>query len=96
VYQTRSEEHTWQRELFDRYRMRRVVFMTGWEREQRHYETLCDWIAERAARDFPDAKEVMIRQLKYRTPAPSEARAGQKLLEPKYVAREVRDLEKLR
>lgn len=96
VYETRSQELAWERDTFDAYRMRRVVFMTGWDKERRNFETLCDWIARRAARDFPEATEVMVRQQKYRTPVPAEARAGQRVLEPKYIGHEVRDLRRLR
>jgi hypothetical protein len=92
VYVTRSSEHTWLRETLNLYRMRRASFQTAWDRERPHFNTLCDWLADRAARDFPEATELMVRQLRYRTPAPAEARAGQTVLEPKYLAREVRDL----
>jgi hypothetical protein len=92
VYATRSGEHTWLRETLERYRLRRATFQTTWPKERRHFNTLCDWLATRAARDFPEATELMVQQRRYRTPAPAEARAGETMLEPTYIAREVRDL----
>ncbi|HSN99635.1 MAG TPA: hypothetical protein VLS89_15175 [Candidatus Nanopelagicales bacterium] len=92
VYQSSSPEHRWFAEKLERYRMRRSMFQTAWEKERAAFMTFCDWIADQAARDFPDATEVMVRQLRYRTPAPAEARAGETILEPKYISREIRDL----
>lgn len=92
VYQSRSDQHTWLAEKLNRYRLRRAMFQTAWERERGAYLTFCDWLADQAARDFPEATELMVRQLRYRTPAPAEARAGETILEPEYLTREVRDL----
>ena len=92
VYQSRSDEHTWRAGQLNRYRLRRAMFQTSWERERAAFKTFCDWIADQAARDFPDAEEVMIRQLRYRTPAPAEARAGETILEPTYLSRETRHI----
>lgn len=91
LYASRSDEHTWRSALFEHYRMRRVVLFTTWDKD-RQFKMLSDWIAAQAARDFPDAAEVMIRQLRYRTPTPAEALEGKTALEPKYIAREARKL----
>ncbi|EYF07982.1 hypothetical protein [Chondromyces apiculatus] len=96
IYQSRSDEHTWRAGQLNRYRLRRAMFQTAWERERAAFMTFCDWIADQAAHDFPDATEVMVRQLRYRTPAPAEARAGETILEPTYLSREIRDLRKHR
>lgn len=94
VYESRSEELAWNTQIFEKYRMRRVVFSTAWDRDTRQFKMLCDWIAKQAARDFPAATEVQIRQLRYRTPTPEEALEGKTLLEGQYLAREVRKLER--
>lgn len=92
VYESRSEEHAWLAGLFEKYRLRRVVFATSWDRDGRHYKMLCDWIAAQVARDFPAATEVQIRQLRYRTPTPAEALEGKTVLEGQYQGREIRKL----
>jgi hypothetical protein len=91
VYESRAPEDAWLHPIFEKYRMRRVVYATAWD-NPRHFKHLCDWIATQAARDFPNATEVMIRHLRYRTPTPAEALAGQTTLESKYVAKETRKL----
>ena len=96
VFESRSPEHRWNAGLFEKYRLRRVMFATAWDKDARHFKMLCDWIALQAARDFPDATEVMIRQLRYRTPTPEEALAGKTILEGQYLNREVRSLGGLR
>ncbi|AKT40933.1 hypothetical protein [Chondromyces crocatus] len=96
IYQSRSSEHTWRATQLNRYRLRRAMFQTAWERERAAFKTFCDWIADQAAADFPEATEVMVRQLRYRTPAPAEARAGETILEPTYLSREVRKLKEHR
>ncbi|MEZ4294508.1 MAG: hypothetical protein R3B70_06000 [Polyangiaceae bacterium] len=92
LYASRSDEHTWRADTFERYRMRRVVFQTAWDAQGRHFKMLCDWIAAQAAKDFPDATELMVEQIRYRTPDPAEALEGKTVLEPKRLAREVRKL----
>jgi hypothetical protein len=93
VYESRSEELVWLSHLLEQYRLRRVVFATAWDKDARQFKMLCDWIATQAARDFPSATEVMIRQLRYRTPTPEEALSGQTTPEGKFVARETRKLQ---
>lgn len=94
VYESRSDEHAWLAHLFEKYRLRRAVFATAWDKDSRHYKMLCDWIAAQAARDFPAATEVQIRQLRYRTPTPEEALAGKTVLDGQYLGRELRKLER--
>lgn len=94
VYLSRSNEHVWRRDLFDHYRLRRAVFMMGWDRERRHFTTFADWVASRAAADYPDATDVLVRTVRYRTPEPSEALAGKEMLDVKYAAREERRLKR--
>jgi hypothetical protein len=92
VYESRSEEHAWLSPIFEKYRMRRVVFSTAWDKDARQFRMLCDWIAKQVERDFPAATEVMIRQLRYRTPTPAEALEGKSTPEGKYIAREMRKI----
>lgn len=91
VYETRSDEATWSSSLFERYRMRRLISLTLWK-EPTQFVELADWIAARAARDFPTATAVMVRQYRYHTPTPAEALSGKTELEGKYISREVRNL----
>ncbi len=91
VYESCSDEFAWRGDLLNRYRMRRVVHSTAWD-NQKHFKQFCDWIATLATHDFPEASEVMVRHLRYRTPTPEEATAGKTTLESKYVAKEVRKL----
>lgn len=94
VYESRSQEHQWLSHLLEKYRLRRVVFATAWDKDARHFKMFCDWIAKQAARDFPGATEVQIRELRYRTPTPEEALAGRTRLEEKAIARETRKLQR--
>jgi hypothetical protein len=94
VYESRSAEHAWLAHLLEKYRLRRIVFATAWDKDARQFKMLCDWLAKQAARDFPAATEVMIRQQRYRTPTPEEALLGKTILEGQYLAREVRKLER--
>jgi hypothetical protein len=91
LYTSRSDEFTWRSSLFEHYRMRRVVLFTTWG-DDRNFKMLSDWIAAQAARDFPNATDVSIRKLRYRTPTPTEALEGKTAPEAKYVGRELRKL----
>lgn len=76
VYRARSEEHTWNRRLFDHDRLRSAFFRYGWSRYAAAYRDLCSFIAKEAARDFPNATRVRVRMYRYRTPSPEELRSG--------------------
>lgn len=76
VYVARSREHDWLRRELDNDRMRSAVFRYAWPAYARSYKELVDWLADRAAEDFPEARAVRVRFAKARTPTPAEARAG--------------------
>jgi hypothetical protein len=92
VYVTRSDEFTWMRRWFDDHAFRRIVFKGGWARNKPKYQAFCDWLAIRAARDFPEATDLTVRQYRYRLTTPAEMRAGKKESEGRYEAREDRPL----
>lgn len=91
VYASRSSEHTWRADLFEHYRMRRVLLFITWEGD-RDFKSFCDFVAARAAEDFPGATDVMIDKIRYRTPTPEEALAGVETPESKRIGREQRRL----
>jgi len=96
VYVSRSDEATWMRLWFDDHALRRVVFKGGLAKNKARYEVFCDWLAERAAADFPEATDLLVRQYRYRIPTPAQAREGQKVTEGRYENREFRSLGGLR
>lgn len=76
VYVERSSEYTWHGWAFDSDRFRSVIFRLGWSHYRRQYEELGDWIAARAAADFPGADAVRTRMYRVRSPSPEEVREG--------------------
>jgi hypothetical protein len=76
VYVERSAEHDWMRTWFDHDRMRSAVFRYGWPHYRSSRVAFADWVAARAAKDFPNAQQVRVSFVKYRTPSPAEVRAG--------------------
>lgn len=72
IYQARSDEHTWRRQLFDQDRFRSAFFRYGWRRYASAYRQLCDWIAREAAADFPEATRVRVRMMRSKTPPPGK------------------------
>lgn len=77
VYAARDPELDWLASTFDNDRMRSALFRYGWGNKYPHqYKALCEWIAEQARRDFPDADKVQIRFASYQTLSPEQARAG--------------------
>lgn len=74
VYASRSTEHRWRAHQLDHDRTHAAVFRFGWRHFRRHYQQFGQWIASRAAEDFPDAERVRIRFWKFRTASPEEVR----------------------
>lgn len=74
IYTARSDDHTWRRAQFDHIRMRSAIFRFAWPQYRGQYEQLAEWIADRAAGDFPDAKQVRIRFFRFKSPSPRELR----------------------
>jgi len=76
VFVERSGTYDWMRTWFDHDRMRSVVFRYGWPHYGAARKEFANWVAERAAQDFPGATRVRVSFLSYRTPSPDEVRAG--------------------
>lgn len=77
VYEARHPTARWLGTELDHDRFRSALFRYGWGRKYpSHWRTFGDWVARRAARDFPDAHRIELRFHNYRTPSPAETRAG--------------------
>jgi hypothetical protein len=77
VYEERSPRARWMARELDHDRVRSAIFRYGWgNKYARSWLGFGDWIAGRAARDFPGADRLELRFAAYKTPTPAEARAG--------------------
>lgn len=76
VYESRSVEHDYLGTLLDHDRMRSIVFRYAWSSYRSSYKRFAKWVARRAARDFPEASDVRLEFVRYRTPSPEEVRSG--------------------
>ncbi|MBW2464595.1 MAG: hypothetical protein JRH11_23310 [Deltaproteobacteria bacterium] len=70
VYRERSSEHAWMRRVLDHNRVRKLEGRLGRGAYDDHYRGLIEWLAVRAARDFPGAARLRARVERRRTPAP--------------------------
>ncbi|RLB53950.1 MAG: hypothetical protein DRJ42_10480 [Deltaproteobacteria bacterium] len=70
VYRERSAEHAWMRRELDHNRVRKLEGRLGRGAYDDHYRGLVEWLAVRAARDFPDAVRLRARVERRRTPEP--------------------------
>jgi hypothetical protein len=91
VYLARDPELTWNATWFDHDRFRSVLFRMGWPHFKQQRRHLVDFVAKRAAADFPDALRVRVAFLRSETPTPAQTAAG---FEPK-VTREFQNLRDL-
>lgn len=92
VYEARSNEYTWQERRFDTERIRGAIHLASWPHRRRDYRRLAAWIADEAARDFPEATHVRLSFVRARSRTPEQVRAG--MAPPdKEERRLVRDLE---
>ncbi len=76
VYEARSDTYTWQASRFDTERIRVTIHDASWPHHDPAYRRLGAWIADEAARDFPDATQVRLSFVRARTPTPEQVRAG--------------------
>jgi len=76
IYTARSDEQAWRRGQFDHIRMRSAIFRLPWPQYRGQYEQLVNWIADRAAVDFPDADRIRVRFYRFKSPSPRELRDG--------------------
>jgi hypothetical protein len=92
VYEAGSEAHAWQAGRLDTERVRVVVQRASWAHRRADYKRLANWIADEAARDFPDATRVRLSFIRARTLTAKQVRAGQ-LPDAKEERKLVRELE---
>ena len=99
IYEARSAEYEWRRRQFDNDRLRSAIFRFAWsgtdKKYRRYYHEFVDWVAQRAAEDFPEARSVRVRFFRYETLSPEAARDGA-LPEGEYELGVVRPLAKYR
>lgn len=75
LYVTGSAEHTWQRRFFEHHRIRKVVGRLNRDEVHADYEALGRWLARRAARQYPDARQLRLRLYTWRTQPATQAAA---------------------
>ncbi len=92
VYVQHSDEHTWRRRQFDDNRLRKLLGRIA-RRPVGHpaYIQLANWIARKAAADFPQASHVRVRHFRSRTLKP-----GRGKVEGRFVSQRVYRLDKYR
>lgn len=76
VFVERSDEARWLATVFQQDRVRSAIFRYSWPSFKGPYGKFVDWIAGRAAADFPDADRVRVSYRKVATPSPADVRAG--------------------
>ena len=76
IYEARSPEHTWRADTLHRERLRVPINLAAWRHNRGLYKKLIEWIADRAAEDFPEASRVRVFYLRAKTPTAKELRAG--------------------
>jgi hypothetical protein len=91
VYVARSVEHAWLARWFDHDRFRAATFRYAWKHFRGTRRQFADWVADRAAEAFPDARRVRVSFVRYRTRSPDEVRGGVPAAETREFA-EVRPL----
>lgn len=96
LYESRSDDATWMREQLDHHRLRRLAFLHAWKQYRRNYKYFTRFLARKAAVEFPDAKRIRVRHLKFRTATPEEARRGEFRHEEKWQDRRIHNLEEFR
>lgn len=85
----------WRSHQFRHNRMAKTIFLSGWKFRRNRYREFAHWIAEVAAKDFPEAKRVRIRMYRFKTLTPDEVRAG-KIEEGKFHNTRTFDLDRIR
>ncbi len=95
LYVGRSSEHDWHRRWLDHDRFRAAVFRYSWEHYRRPRGELADWFARLAASERPDARQLQVSFVRYRTRSPDEVKQGVPAKEKRELVT-IRDLERLR
>lgn len=76
VYVERDPQRRWMGRQLDHDRFRSAIFRYSWPGYGRAWAELGQWLALRAARDFPRASHLRLRFARQRSPSPAEVRAG--------------------
>ncbi len=76
LYIARSDEADWQRAMLDTERLRSLLFRLSWPQYRALYEDFAEFMARRAAADFPAAEAIRLRWQRRRTPSPEQVRRG--------------------
>lgn len=95
VYVERSSEATWLRPTLDHDRFRSAIFRFAWPQNRKTYRHFGEWLAARAAVDFPTATKLRTRFFKQRSPSAAEVRAGAPI-EGRFEDEQILDLGKFR
>jgi hypothetical protein len=76
VFIERDPEHRWLARQFGSYRFRAFLFRLGSPGFEGEYQKFAQWVAARAAEDFPRADHVRVRQFRFAIRSPGEVRGG--------------------
>ena len=76
IFRERDPRYAWLGEPLSDTRFRSVLFRLGWPYFRGELTRFADWVALRAAHDFPDAVGVRVLFERAETPTPAQARAG--------------------
>ena len=71
VYQPFSE-YRWNERLIETSRFRPAIFRYSWKRYRKHYRKMGEFMAKKAAVDFPQATNMRTRWWSYRSPSPEQ------------------------
>lgn len=85
----------WRSRQFRHNRVAKTIFLSGWKFRRNRYREFAHWIAEMAAKDFPNAKRVRIRMFRFKTLTPEEVMAG-KVEEGRFHNTRTFDLDRIR
>ena len=77
VYEARSTELDWNAHKLGQERVRVLVNRAAWPHHRAHYKRIAEWIADEAARDFPEATHVRLSYAYGKTPTPAQVRSGE-------------------
>jgi hypothetical protein len=88
VYVARDPDHNWLGFQLNHEHLRTAVHDMGLYKKGKELGQFAQWVAERAARDFPRADQLRLRLKEFEIPTPEEVRAGRRH-EGHWVARHV-------
>jgi len=74
VYIENHPHHRWLQPQLEFYRFRSLIFNLSWQDNQAGFQHLAEWLGRRAARDFPQARQLRVRCWRFRVPTAAEVR----------------------